>query len=212
MKVPAVSRSPRHSPWISGFQTQTPVFTEFLRGCLELGGGEGGEILREGMEVLWEGLCPLQTQPDSIRFNCFVYWSSMRDFHSMKIFCLKEKFENIFQSAYFHQEQSYASLICILCHLEISSASLPMIASQNSYINAIKWFFFLFCVSLLHVHIICMSVPFRIALFLPCFQFSTQKAIGWIENIFFFFSYLTQILWEHQQFLGTAGTHPLAGI
>jgi len=167
--------------------TDPSVFAEFLRGCLELGGGEGGEILREGMEVLWEGLCPLQTQPDSIRFNCFMYWSSMRDFHSMKIFCLKEKFENIFQSAYFHQEQSYASLICILCHLEISSASLPMIASQNSYINAIKWFFFfLFCVSLLHVHIICMSVPFRIALFLPCFQFSTQKAIGWIENIFFF--------------------------
>ena len=32
--------------------TDPSVFTEFLRGCLELGGGEGGEILREGMEVL----------------------------------------------------------------------------------------------------------------------------------------------------------------
>lgn len=32
--------------------TDPSVFTEFLRGCLELGGGEGGEILREGVEAL----------------------------------------------------------------------------------------------------------------------------------------------------------------
>lgn len=32
--------------------TDPSVFTEFLRGCLELGGEEGGEILREGVEAL----------------------------------------------------------------------------------------------------------------------------------------------------------------
>lgn len=46
-------------------------------------------------------------------------------------------------------------------------------------------FFFLFCVSLLHIHIISISVPFRIALFLPYFPVFHSKG-NWLTRKHFF--------------------------
>ena len=50
--------------------TDPSVFTEFLRGCLELG---GGKVAKYSGKLYEKGSVPLQTQPYSIRFNCFMY-------------------------------------------------------------------------------------------------------------------------------------------
>lgn len=54
--------------WFSN--TDPSVFIEFLRSCLELG---GGKVAKYSGKLYQKGSVPLQTQPYSIRFNCFMY-------------------------------------------------------------------------------------------------------------------------------------------